>query len=534
MVAQFRERPPARQRGSTGPRGFRIVVVGASQARLSGRRRRTGEMVSVSVNASRESTRTALPGWASHVVLGLIVAIAAYLRFNDLGADSLWRDEIASWEQAQGTLLEVIAATAQDNYPPLHNLVLAASMSLLGDGAVALRLPSAILGVANVFAIYWVSTLIAGRTAGLLSALLLALSGYHVWYSQEARMYALLALAATVYAGSTISFSRSPTAVRGALMLLAGLALLYSHPYGAPTWATIALAVAVTGFWRQEPRGPTLAQWGIPAAATLALFLPWMWVLVGRAATVNETGFWIAYPTPAFILQQLEELATGPVMLGFLAAAGFAATLRESPPPSANGQAPRFAALSIELGAPAVWLLAWGVVPIVLGVLVSVFSTPVFIDRYIIGSLPAFLILAGWGLARFATNWIRLTVVLAITTAVSWLGLVTSSPPPREDWRGVASLFADTFTNDACVVAPKGGGLSTLRYYYREPIDCSYEVDRANPLQPSKIRANLIFVILFGSGDRGASILGAFPSPPWQVGGEVPFTRLNVVGLIRK
>jgi mannosyltransferase len=70
------------------------------------------------------------------------------------------------------------------------------------DTEWVLRAPSALLAVGNVVAIYWLGVLIGSRIAGVLAPAVLATSGFHIYYSQEARMYTLLALAATLYAAA--------------------------------------------------------------------------------------------------------------------------------------------------------------------------------------------------------------------------------------------------------------------------------------------------------------------------------------------
>ena len=134
---------------------------------------------------------------ATLAAVGLVVVIGALLRLHNLGTESLWADEAASSTQAKDSLADLIKRTARDNYPPLHNLALFAAIKLFGDSEWSLRLPSATFGVANIAALYWLGTMTVGRTAGLIGAVLLALSPFHLWYSQEARMYSLLALAAT-------------------------------------------------------------------------------------------------------------------------------------------------------------------------------------------------------------------------------------------------------------------------------------------------------------------------------------------------
>ena len=144
------------------------------------------------------------------VGLVLVVLLAAGLRFHDLDRTSLWLDEAVSWQQASQPFLEMIAATARDNYPPLHNIILHVTIALFGDGETALRAPSALLGVANVYVLYLLGSALWDRTTGLIAALLLTVSGFHVWYSTEARMYALLAFTATLFVLTVVYATRRP------------------------------------------------------------------------------------------------------------------------------------------------------------------------------------------------------------------------------------------------------------------------------------------------------------------------------------
>ena len=230
---------------------------------------------------SADLTRSAC--WA---MLSAVVLLGAYLRFHNVSDDSLWLDESISWWQSKGSLLEVIRRTAQDTYPPLNNIFIWVSVSLFGDGEGALRLPSAIFGTANIVAIYWLGSMTVGRVAALMAATFLALSGFHVWYSQEARMYALLSLTATMFAASSFYFARSPTILRAALVSIAGLALLYSRPFGALNW--IAIGAAISFFVRSSTRIMlTNRNWLAANIVAATLFAPWAWLLHRVAGAIK-------------------------------------------------------------------------------------------------------------------------------------------------------------------------------------------------------------------------------------------------------
>ena len=84
-----------------------------------------------------------------------------------------------------------------DQHPPLYYILLHFWMKL-GDNAVTARSLSALTGALTIPAIYWLGRRLAGRDVGLLAALLLALSPFHVRFAQETRMYTLLTLNATL------------------------------------------------------------------------------------------------------------------------------------------------------------------------------------------------------------------------------------------------------------------------------------------------------------------------------------------------
>lgn len=380
------------------------------------------------------------------LILAVILAVAAFLRLWNITAQSLWWDEVVSWQQSRLDLGALLAATASDNYPPLQNLLIHLSMVLFGETEFGLRFPSALLGIANVAAIYWVGSLFGGRKVGLIAAGLLALSGFHIWYSQEARMYALLALSATLYAGCTMRFAPRASWRWGALSILAATALLYSHPYGGLTWGAIAagvvLPLALRGEWR------TALAFAALQLLPLLLFAPWAVVLVNRAAAIDAQGFWIPPVTPWVVLQHLVALLSGPLLLAAFGVAVYRIVRR--PLPSGF-----------------ILLVCWMLLPLVAGIALSLLIEPMLLSRYLIGSLPALLIVIALGFAEAG----RLPLA---ALAVAALSGPFFGPEPRDDLRSVAAvLAAELHPTDCLVTLP--GAANGLAFYLRGPIACVVE-----------------------------------------------------------
>jgi 4-amino-4-deoxy-L-arabinose transferase-like glycosyltransferase len=141
---------------------------------------------------ARERAR-ALPSWWP---LAALVALAAALRLSTLDLQSLWYDEaftpVHVLRPSLGATLHAIVHT--ENTPPLWYVLEWAVTRALGTGAVALRLLSALAGVALVAVAWAIAHALAGRRAAIAAAALVAVNPLFVWYSQEARAYSLFAL----------------------------------------------------------------------------------------------------------------------------------------------------------------------------------------------------------------------------------------------------------------------------------------------------------------------------------------------------
>ena len=413
---------------------------------------------------------------ATLAAVGLVVAIGALLRFHNLGGESLWADEAASWTEAKDSLADLIKRTADDNYPPLHNLALFAAIKLFGDSEWSLRLPSAIFGVANIVALYWLGSMTVGRTAGLIGAALLALSPFHVWYSQEARMYSLLALAATLYAATSFHYLRAPSLARGAWVSLAGLALVYSHPYGALDWIAIVVAFAVFVLSATSSPPRTMLVWAASNVIVAAGFAPWVRILASRAHAIAAHGFWIPAPTLPFVLEHLRRvvgggrLFAGVILIGVVL--GIVGRLRR------------------DVAVLCVWIVA----PVAIGIVASILSTPIFLSRYVIGSLPPLLLLSAFGWTKYAKDWRG--AILSAAVIVATIGFVllryNYNPNTKDDWRGVASFLNEREQPTDCLLVVPAYDAYPLDYYRRNA-SCQW-----GAYEPADLAAQMPASVLFG------------------------------------
>ncbi len=141
------------------------------------------------------SPNTPKAQWFLWGVVGL-TALAAAVRFSTLGLQSYRHDEAVT---AGRVLVSSLPQTmhlvwSSESTPPLYYFLAWFWMHPFGVHEAGLRSLSALFGTATVPVAYLVGRELIGRRAGLVTAAIVAVDPMLVWYSQDARAYALLVL----------------------------------------------------------------------------------------------------------------------------------------------------------------------------------------------------------------------------------------------------------------------------------------------------------------------------------------------------
>ncbi len=200
-----------------------------------------------------------------------IIMVAWTLRVYHLGTQSLWVDEGFSYDVARQGIRAIFAILpAEDRHPPLHYLLLWATMRVAGTSEFSLRFLSAGSAILAIPLTLTLGRRLGGRTVGFTAAALLAISPFHVWYSQEARMYALLA---TLSLASFYCWLRVVAGDRRWAWgyVLATMAALYTHYYAVFILPGEVVAALLLGKWHQHAR-----RWLILVAISPIAFAPWL------------------------------------------------------------------------------------------------------------------------------------------------------------------------------------------------------------------------------------------------------------------
>lgn len=231
------------------------------------------------MSASTSSSQASSPARELHRLGMLTILLLAFvLRAYHLDFQSLWSDEGISLQRAALPLTQMLAELPVEHLPG-YFLLLHLWLPWAGDHDFALRFLSLWPGVVSVALIYRLGGDLGCRRAGVTAALLLATSGFQIWYAQEARMYtwllatSLLAMLA-LWRLLEVDGRRRNRWGWGVLYALATAATVYLHLFGA--LVPLAQAVFVIGWAVSGQHWRGFGRWLAAAAGALLLFAPWL------------------------------------------------------------------------------------------------------------------------------------------------------------------------------------------------------------------------------------------------------------------
>lgn len=289
-----------------------------------------------------EVKRQRSSSWLRWLVIGLLV-VGVVFRLYQPGHKVYWFDETMTSLRIAGYTQETLVAAAV-NQPPIaakdflaryqypdHQRTRADTLAALkthpehsplyyvmawgwlypaGHSVGNLRLLSALLGLATIPAAYGLGReLFQSAGAGWAIAAVVAISPFHVLYSQEAREYSLWTLAIVLSSAVLLRAIRRNTVPAWSLYGVTLALGLYSHVFHGFVVMSHGLYMILVERWRPTRR---LLAYGGAVLLGLALFAPWLMVMLNNwdqllgntmVMTLDRQGF-----LPLFWLLNLSRL----------------------------------------------------------------------------------------------------------------------------------------------------------------------------------------------------------------------------------
>ncbi len=430
-----------------------------------------------------------------------------------LGVDSLWYDETVSVYLAGQPVAELVAHTARDIHPPGYYLLLRAWLVLAGFPTGHADATGYRLEFMAGFLSLWLGVLLVpltwqlarrlrlGDTVAALAALLVAVSPFGVWYSQEVRMYTLGACLAVVCLLATVPFLLGGASQRKlirasiifALAAAAGLFTLYYFAFLLVSVNLLVLLVLATRLRKGKPAQAALSTgadtsrsgallsnnsktelglWLAAQIGAVVLYLPWLPVAWRQATDPPVPPWRIAPQLGQALVESWNALSFGqsadvtrlwPLLLLTLAvvAVGVIVSWRKSD----------------QQRLAAVFLLVATFGPLALILLASVL-TPLYHVRYLFTFSPPFSILLALGLTtlarwrRPAGQWLAAGAALALLAgcALSLRAFWTDPVYAADDLRSATRELAQRWRPGDAILANAGYTYPALLTYWPGPV----------------------------------------------------------------
>ena len=410
------------------------------------RGRRTVRMTTRPPRNRRGVAQRVPPRWRSPLVLLALMVLSGTLSTLLLLRQSLRLDEAQSLWQTSHSFGRMYELVAQDVHVPLYHTVLRTWVLLFGNGVTATRLLSLGLFLLTIPAVYALGRRVLSERGSLFAAGLVAVSPFMTWYGSEVRMYSLLTLIAVL---NQLFFLRLLQRAGGANWTLYALTAVlgsYTHYFFGFMLLTQALFFLVNR--RSFPRG-TFVRLVAVAVGLLVALSPWALFVRSQGGSEANRPL-LAEPTSVDLFNTFSQFMFGfqddAINTLLVALWPFAVLLALL----AVQKAKR---VPLEVG----FLLMMGLFPVLAAFAVSVAVRPVYVNRYLIVSLPALLLFLTWLVTIYGRRTARLlSVALPVTLLAASLHQATASTTPtKEDYRAV-SRFLETAAGpqDVVVISP--------------------------------------------------------------------------------
>jgi mannosyltransferase len=406
--------------------------------------------------------------------LAALLVLAALLRLATLDLQSFWYDEAYV---PVHTLHPSLVATLRsvehrENTPPLWYVLIWAWSRIFGTGMLALRLPSALAGIATVAVAWGIGQELAGRRAAIATAALVATNPLFVWYSQEARAYGLFVFMAALAMWCWLRAEADPDRVPPARLTAfaaSGAAALATHYF-----AVFLLAPMCLWLLRRRERWrvtlPAVAAIVLVGAALVPLALAqgghgtqWIgaWALASRLETIPQ--YYLTGYSGAPLGHGIELL----VALEILAAVGYGLWRMLTPRESE--------AALLALGVAACGVL----IPVAMALAGADYLAPRNVVAAMIPLTAGIATIAAAGrngdasrrrvspgFGRTGRTGLALVGLIAVTFAALTIDVDLSPRLQRGDWRGLArAIGSERPPTGARAITTVELGAAPLEYY---------------------------------------------------------------------
>ncbi|MES2568047.1 MAG: glycosyltransferase family 39 protein [Bacteroidota bacterium] len=384
------------------------------------------------------------------LIFSLIVFINILFKLINLEYSSFWYDEIISVKSASEDFGHIKHVSEWDKNPPFYYYCLSVWIKLFNDSEFCVRLLSVIFSGLSAGVLYLFSNKHFNKTTAIISSLLFLSSDILFFYSHEARAYSLVLLLSLLSSYVYFNLKNKPSIKNVLLLGLINFLIIYTH-YIAGIVIVIQTIMMVFSFETKQKKFFSFSLL-ILIGLTIIRFTKKQILLI-LAFNSSENVFWLKKSEFGFLIKMLESFFFSiyliiPLIL--ITLIGVLLTFKLKPKPS-------YFALS--------YCLFFSIGSITIVFFLGKF-TPIFLDRYLIFTIPFIFILIAYTFS-FIKNKI-LSISLATAFFIFSAFHINYKTVKAMDYRGVIGFLKNIKTNDDLVIVKTKDVKPLFCYYYEK------------------------------------------------------------------
>jgi len=415
------------------------------------------------------------------LLLVVIMVLGAVLRFAELDLRSLWYDEVSKISSANLVRELPDYVTHRHAKKPGFIPIIKIWMYFFGETEIVVRSLSVLLGICSLVLFYLLASSLLSQSCGLVSSFLLAISPFHIYYSQQVTEYSFSLVLVLL---STLLFVQLCKKEHAYLYCLYALVSFY-HCLTQLSGIFIIVIHCLwlyfisRSFYRKKG-------WQLTLVSLVIFLIPFYTFVFLRGQEANKV-FWIERPTVSVILETFKALSYGG---GQLAHGGVGFIVDKKLLNYAWWLTPLFSVLVLfglgffnvskktshdttEEGlftrkSISILLVMWVVVPLLINFVFSLLIIPIYVVRYFMNILPAYLMLIAIGVVSCKKKFVITTVISLIFVLNVQALYVYYQPPEIASWREIVKRIREEILPHDIVYFVPSEQIITFTYYFSE------------------------------------------------------------------
>jgi uncharacterized membrane protein len=380
----------------------------------------------------------------------VVVVINFVFKIVFLDLSSFWFDEIVSVESASLDFGHIKHVSEWDNNPPFYYYCLSVWIKVFNDSEYWVRLLSVIFSSISAGVVFLIANKHFNKVTAIASSFLFLSSNFLYFYSHEARAYSLVLLLVLVSSQLFLTFKNKNDWLYVTLLGLVNFLIVYTHYIAG---LVLFFQFVLIWFYFDKPQKIKFSFSLLVTISLIALRFTKKQFLLIFGFNSPENIFWLKKSEFSYFKEVLSEFFFNsslvfPLFIIVTLAVVFGFKYKKN-----------------DLSFPLMYSLILGLGSIVTVYLVGM-KVSIFLDRYLIFTLPFIYILVAYGLSFIKYTYIG--IIFSLLFFIYFAREIEYKTLKPMDYKNAVGFIKRIKTNDDLVIVKYTGVPSLFCYYYEK------------------------------------------------------------------